>query len=77
MKERKPELLRCGALDIQVCVPESWTDQQVVAFANGLNPSGTSLGWTIRRSGDDALSGDPERNPCSEKEQYVHIVLDA
>lgn len=66
-----------GALDMQVCVPKDWTDDQVKAFADRENPCGTETGWQIRRQGDKALAGCDERVPCLELEQHVHIMLDA
>lgn len=67
-----------GALDMQVCVPKEWTDDEVIHFANTANPCGTSQGWVIRREGDPALHGDPERIPCAEidRPDNVHIMLD-
>ena len=65
------------ALDMQVCVPSDWTDEQVIAFAEREWPCGTTHGWQIRREGDPYLSGSPERNPCAERWGYVHIMLDA
>lgn len=73
----KPQVTRLGALDMQVCVPKDFTDEQVVAFAEGANPCGTTVGWVIRRSGDKALLGAPERNQCEERPGCVHIMLDA
>jgi hypothetical protein len=66
-----------GFLDMQVCVPKDFTDEQIVEFANGANPCGTTKGWTIRKEGDKALCGMPERNPCDERANCVHIMLDA
>jgi hypothetical protein len=68
---------RQGALDMQVCVPAEWTDEQVKAFANRENPCGTSHGWQIRREGDKALAGAKERVQCKTLESNVHIMLDA
>ena len=73
----QPTITRAGVLDMQVCIPESWSDEQVMAFAEREFPCGTSLGWTIRREGDKALSDSPERNPCAERKGFVHVVLDA
>lgn len=73
----KPEVTRSGVLDMQVCVPEDYTDEQVIEFAERLFPCGTSLGWQIRRDGSERLAGMPERNPCSKKKGFVHIMLDA
>lgn len=71
------EVTRYGFLDMQVCVPKDWTDEQVIAFAESEYPCGTEYGWTVRKEGDDALAGSPERNPCQEREGHVHIMLDA
>lgn len=74
---QKPEVARAGILDMQVCVPEDWTDAQVESFANKENYCGTKNGWRIRKEGDSLLGGMPERNPCSERNGCVHITLDA
>ena len=74
----KPSVLRYGGLDMQVCVPKDWDNDEVIAYAQRKYPSGTTNGWSIRREGDPSLSGDPERNPCGRnKEEMVHITLDA
>lgn len=74
---QKPEVTREGLLDMQVCVPEDWTDMQVEDFANKENFCGTRNGWGIRKEGSELLEGTPERNPCLERKGYVHITLDA
>lgn len=66
-----------GGLDCQVCVPKKWTDKQVMEFANANNPCGTEHGWHVRKKGDPALSGDPERKMCADDADMVHIMLDA
>ena len=71
------EVTRIGILDIQICVPEKWTDAEAIQFAESKNPCGTTLGWVIRKEGDKNLLGKPERNPCSERVGFVHITLDA
>lgn len=68
---------RRGILDMQVCVPKTWTDDQVVKFAEQKNPCGTTNGWSIRRQGSQFLSGSDERTQCDEVEGRVHIMLDA
>lgn len=65
-----------NALDMQVCVPGDWTDEQVKGFADGSNPSGLTAGWVIRREDDKALADDPERAPCEQRDGHVHIMLD-
>lgn len=71
------EITRRGVFDCQVCVPKDWTDEQVKAFADSNNWCGTENGWFIRRAGDRALSGSPERQPCLVRDGHVHIMLDA
>lgn len=72
-----PEVTRRGLLDMQVCVPKDWTDDQIRAFAEAENPAGTSGGWSIRKEGDKLLAGSPERMPCDDRESFVHVMLDA
>ncbi len=74
---KEPELVREGVFDIQVCVPSDWTDGEVLVFANMKVPCGTSGGWFIRKEGSSLLAGDPERMPCDDKRDFVHITLDA
>ena len=72
----KGEVARYGVFDMTVCVPKNWTDEQVEAFANSENPSGTSAGWSIRKQGDKFLAGADERVTCSENPDKTHITLD-
>jgi hypothetical protein len=71
-----PVVTNYGILDMQVCVPKDWTDEQVVEFANKINPTEIDSKWQIRRAGDKALAGDPERVDCHERKGYVHMMLD-
>lgn len=66
-----------GPIGIQICAPAGATDAEVVAFAEGEYPCGTTGGWQIRREGDAALDGDAERVACVQREGYVHIMLGA
>lgn len=72
----EPEITKTSLLSMQVCVPESWPDEQVEEYANTSNPAGTTQGWVMRHDGDPALAGCDERVPCSEREGCVHIMLD-
>lgn len=72
-----PSVTRRGILDCQVCVPSTYTDSEVIAFAETANPCGTTNGWFIRHEGDPLLNGAPERQPCAEREGFVHVMLDA
>ena len=76
MSKPKASVTRRGVLDVQVCVPAFWDDDVVEGFANKIVPCGTEPGWRIRKEGDKMLGGDPERNPCSDNEGFVHIMLD-
>lgn len=71
------EVTRRGVLDMQVCVPDDWTNEQVKAFADEANPCGTENGWAIRKEGDDALAGYRERVSCAQRFGHVHVMLDA
>lgn len=71
------EVTKVGMFDIQVCVPKEFDDSQVGEFAEKEYPCGTEHGWQIRRKGDKALKGDPERNQCAKHKGNVHIMLDA
>lgn len=71
------EVTRRGVLDMQVCVPSDWTNEQVKEFSDRENPCGTENGWFVRKAGDRALNGDPERNPCGSRAGHVHVMLDA
>jgi len=73
----KPQITKVGILDCQVCVPDHWDDAQITEFAECGNPSGTTNGWQIRKEGDSNLLNNPERNPCEDREGFVHIMLDA
>lgn len=70
-----PEVTRMGVLDMQVCVPSDWTDEQVRAFAEERYPCGTANGWQIRIPGHEILGS--SRVPCSGREGFVHLMLDA
>lgn len=71
------EVTKTGLLDMQVCVPEGWADLDIILFAEKENSCGTTNGWSIRKEGDKALLGLPERNPCDDRKGFVHIMLDA
>lgn len=76
----EPMVVRTKAFSMQVCVPGHWTDEQITAYANAARLSGTAMGWTVRRKGDPALDGTPERVNCilaSQRPGFIHVVLDA
>lgn len=75
--KQQAEITHQGVFDLQVCVPEDWTDEEVETFVGAMVPCGTTTGWQIRKEGHEALQGDPERMPCEDREDFVHIVLEA
>lgn len=72
----QPEVIGSKLLSLHVCVPANWTDEQIISFAESNNPSGVSTKWQIRKTGNVLLCGDPERNPCTKRSGFVHVVLD-
>lgn len=64
----RPEVLRSCLLQMQVCVPEGYTDEQVEDFSNINNPTGISSQWTIRQE-------IPVRAQCEERTGCVHLIL--
>jgi len=71
------EVTQRNPLDMQVCVPSYWNDEQVEEFAERENPCGTRAGWAVRKQGSRYLRGDSERVQCNDREGFVHIMLDA
>lgn len=71
------EVTFIGVLSMQVCVPSYWDDAAVKKFADRENECGTENGWIIRKEGDEALAGAPERVRCESRPEHVHIMLDA
>ena len=77
MSDQKPEVVRYGVLDCQVCIPKDWTNEQALDFVSKINPCGTQAGWKMRKQGSKYLNGAGERVPCKERKGFVHICFDA
>lgn len=75
--QQEAEVIHYGLLDMQVCVPEKWTDEQVKEFAEKKFPCRITNGWFIRKEGSEYLKGTQERIACAERPGFVHIMLDA
>lgn len=73
----EPQVTRAGLMDMQVCVPRTWNDEQVLGYAKVANPCGTENGWQIRRKGNPLLAGAAERTECAKHPNNIHIMLDA
>lgn len=70
-----PMVTRVGLVDMQVCVPKEWTDEQAEEFANSASPTGIASQWRMKHTGDESLAGCAERVQCEERSQCVHIAL--
>lgn len=70
------EVTKTSLFNMQVCIPENWEDDEAMNFANKENPSGLDKGWYIQKQGHEALNGDNERVPCSDRSGFVHIMLE-
>ena len=68
-------VLKSTILAMQVCVPETHTEEQIIAFAEKENPCGTSHGWGIAKEGHASLMGHSARVKCSELSGHIHCVL--
>lgn len=66
-----PEVTKWSLLNMQVCVPADYTDEQVEEFADKNQPTGLTHGWKITQ----AANGDPVRVPCKERPGCVHVLL--
>ena len=75
--ELDPHVTKYPLLRMQVCVPEDWTDEQIVEFASRECPMVTEGNkWAIRREGSPLLGVDQEREPCLGRTGYIHVTLD-
>ena len=72
----EPILMRNTLLSCAVCAPKKMTSLEVEAWVNLNNPAGTQNGWMLRKEGDEALQGDPERAQCADDPSRVHIMFD-
>lgn len=71
-------ILKKSVFSLGVCVPASWTDEQVERWANHAYPAVTSAGWQVRKEGDRLVTPEsPERAQCEQEPDRVHLVLDA
>lgn len=68
-----PQVTMRKIFDLQACVPKGWSDDQAKAFVDLDTPSGTEKGWVMLREGHKYLGGDPERVPCQERPDFVHV----
>ena len=72
---QKPEILRTGLCNMQVCVPNHYGDERIEEFANTESPTGIRSKWRLVEQGHSALGGDNAVVPCAEREGCSHRVL--
>ena len=75
--DERPMLTIAALLWCQVCVPEDWTPEQIVAFAEREYPCGTTNGWHLVEEADGILPEGEAVVPCAERPGFVHRVLTA
>ena len=70
-----PEILKCFELAIQACVPDNYTDDQIISFIDKEEPCGTGYGWFICKEGHMNLGGAKQKIPCEDRAGFVHVVV--
>jgi len=75
MKEQKAEVIKIGLIGMQVCVPKSWSNEEIIEFAEMKNLCGVCNGWQICKERKGLYKNFPEETQCEEKEGFVHIML--
>ena len=70
-----PNLVRMSLINLQVCVPKEFTDEQAEEAANQLHPTGISSKWTMREAEDPTQMGAPLRVQCQQHPENVHIMM--
>jgi hypothetical protein len=71
----KPEIIKNRVLGMQLCVPVSFSENQILEFAEKENPCGAFNGWQLAKNGSMYLGGDEERVECLERPGFVHVVV--
>lgn len=71
----KPEILVKKPLGMRLCVPDTYTDEQIVKFAELENSCGTTGGWHVAKEGDECLCGCEARYKCDARPGFVHVVV--
>jgi hypothetical protein len=59
-----------GIFNMQVCAVNDATEEEIIAFANDTNPSGTTLGWTHISYGSKQ-----EPVKCADDPNRIHYIL--
>ena len=70
-----PQVIRNGLLNMQLCVPNEWDDNQIITFAQWQNPAGTTTGWCVTPEGHETLAGSPARVTCAQRKRFIHVLV--
>lgn len=63
-----------GIFGMIVCADKDCTDEEILAFCNRENPSGTSGGWSrVCRNGDEEGRG--AALVCADNPDHLHIIV--
>lgn len=70
-----PEIIKQRAMGMQLCVPEDWSQDDILRFAEKEAPCGTTNGWFLCDDGHPSLGDSPARVPCAQQDGFVHVVV--
>ena len=82
------EIIGKSFLWLQVCCNKGFTDAQIIAGTEALEPCGTTKGWTVRQGNEQWVIEGNDRNnvpkevrvkrrQCAENLEREHLILDA
>lgn len=72
--EDKLHIYASSMFSCSVCVPKTWTPEEVVKRVNAEHPCGTASGWVISK---DEKFASGHSNPCKCGANRLHYLLDA
>ena len=67
----KPQVIARTVFGIGVCVPEDWTDTQILEFVEADSPCGTVGGWHIKRD----CPAHKNFIDCEDRPGFVHVAV--
>jgi len=71
VRAKQLHVIRNRGLALQVCAPESWTEEEVNEATNSVHPTGIRSTWRVV----DPMNGDARRVVCEEGCGRVHYVM--
>ena len=64
-----------GLIYSSVCVPKSWTKEQIEYAVNALNPTGIESEWKIS-SDPTFYTGGPNPKQCENDSERIHYLME-